>query len=185
MSIKEELKELVERYEADYLRMKEQYYDTYEPYLNGFISALDVVLGDLGLIMESEANREIKFRTWDYKDKRMDRVEITNLSNERKVILNTSKLKGVFGDVVLMKSTRLGDKNGVDIFEGDIIRGSYGSPIVSVIASVVLEDGYFSTVKTPNHLLDQCSLDLFISLMHEIEVIGNIHENPELMDGEE
>lgn len=77
-------------------------------------------------------------------------------------------------DVMIpMLYTGLKDKNGVKIFEGDILLKCYGSSSpVGVVeyhderAAYIFQDGY-------NVLL--------FEVMPFVEVIGNIHENPELL----
>ena len=58
--------------------------------------------------------------------------------------------------------TGLQDSQGVDIYEGDIVTWGEG-----VIESVFFDDGLF---QTESSCLDDCML-----------VVGNIHQNPELL----
>ena len=77
---------------------------------------------------------------------------------------------------VLMQSTGLKDKNGVEIFEGDVLTSNVQpckmvNPIKDGYGVVRFENGMFK--------LGAISLVTFISKM---EVIGNIYENPELLE---
>ena len=76
----------------------------------------------------------------------------------------------------IMQSTGLKDKNGVEIFEGDVLTSNVQpckmvNPIKDGYGVVRFENGMFK--------LGAISLVTFISKM---EVIGNIYENPELLE---
>ena len=73
-------------------------------------------------------------------------------------------------DETVGQFTGLTDKNGVKVFEGDIVRifdGEYFSGVIKYSN----EQGSFT--------VDDTSLHYWIS---DIEVIGNIHDNPELLN---
>lgn len=87
----------------------------------------------------------------------------------------------VNNDIHLMQSTGLKDKNGKEIFEGDIVdykgreavvkwHGSYASFIYRFV------DGLQERVSEWDPLFLAC---------YHFEVIGNIYENPELLEVEE
>jgi len=82
-------------------------------------------------------------------------------------------IKADVNNTVLMRPTPKVDKNGVRIYEGDIIKVARGygvSPhqITSVIYEEVKENGDGSFSPLPANII-------------EMEVMGNIYENPELI----
>ncbi|MBC1631878.1 hypothetical protein HB948_00450 [Listeria welshimeri] len=82
--------------------------------------------------------------------------------------------------------TGLKDKNGKKIFEGDIV--AFSEDDFHVFNSQVeyfSEDGYPAfDIKVPSDYYFDSNVfsEVSMSGLHEIEVIGNMHENPELME---
>ena len=68
---------------------------------------------------------------------------------------------------VLMQSTGLKDKNGAEIYEGDIVSTIHGLCEVRYI-----KDGYYIVKDNKSSLLS----------LQNVRVVGNIYENPELME---
>ena len=105
--------------------------------------------------------REIKFRAWNKEDKKMR--------------YNVEYMFGFSGgfpyyDYILMQYTGIKDKNGVEIYEGDILK------LHSGVGKVEYECGQFWVIP---------QIDMMNNIYHATscgaEVIGNIHENPELL----
>lgn len=84
---------------------------------------------------------------------------------------------------ILMQSTGLKDKNGVEIYEGDVIncRNSFRNPMtgsgslsINRDFKIIFENGEFKAKGFDIRLKNILSYS---------EVIGNIYENPELLEG--
>lgn len=85
-------------------------------------------------------------------------------------------------EVILMQSTGLFDKNGVEIFEGDVaVMDGWRRQVVTFGTQEVEEE--FGSVRIYR------GFNLYLgggypnAVMSEFEVVGNIYENPELMEG--
>lgn len=91
--------------------------------------------------------------------------------------------------VVLMQSTGLEDKNGVDIYEGDIVeikqQGSIDKYIPNnSVNEIVYKDSAFCVKETwgIGGIEWPIIAGLYYKASEEFEVLGNIYENPELLE---
>lgn len=75
-------------------------------------------------------------------------------------------------EVVLMQSTGLKDKNGVEIFEGDIVVIKYSEHGLDYYEKIVFENGTFTAGDE----------DWLYNIKDYCVVCGNIYENPELLE---
>ncbi|WP_169783706.1 YopX family protein, partial [Campylobacter mucosalis] len=131
--------------------------------------------------------REIKFRVRDITDNQMLNVDYMRLDNGN-VLYVTGKTffenDGWFLDngIELMQYTGLKDKNGTEIYEGDIVKFD---PSVQPLGDMP-QDGEVGIIKyVLNSFVvvpqSDCSINYNIDEIGDWVVIGNIYENPELL----
>lgn len=125
-------------------------------------------------------NREIKFRAWHKDLKKMFKIGQITLEkgtwnfepNDRDFIGMSIPSQPSF---VLMQYTGLHDKNGKEIYEGDILKVYYKG--MSGVGYVEYDNDYCEYKIIINTDKDYFSLWKSIDL----EKIGNIYDNPELL----
>ena len=87
----------------------------------------------------------------------------------------------------LMQYTGLHDKNGKEIYEGDIVKitnkNSKVIPIKPLIAQIVWSEEYLAYILITTSVKDAFE-NLGDYIDYDIEVIGNVFENPKLLGGE-
>lgn len=129
-------------------------------------------------------NREIKFRAWNKKEKYMEIVDdLQMFSNDLSIGIPSKDYFLRKDDVELMQYTGLHDKNGKEIYEGDVVycQTKYGK----AKAIIKFIDGKFAAYW--NSALTHPENGHHIAcyeINKRFEVIGNIYDNPELL-GEE
>ncbi len=115
--------------------------------------------------------REIKFRAWDKIEKRMFVPDGIDQSADGAYVIEferplhtLNKIVRFCGSVILMQFTGLKDKNGKEIYEGDMVRHDGRIPLDEEVTF----DGaaFYPVYSAPSQ---------------HWEVIGNIYENPELL----
>lgn len=147
--------------------------------------------------------RDIKFRVWDKEYEKMTYFNDEDYEYKPPFVFILDQVlkkdsnyddyedfeyNDVTDSVEVMQYTGLKDKNGKEIYEGDIIEFSYDMFVGNfdtfvAKGKVVFKEGAFyveifeneRTTKDEAYLLYSINLDT-------IEVIGNIHDNPELLE---
>lgn len=123
--------------------------------------------------------REIKFRAWLKHAKTM-------LPNDRIAVY----LRDVVSDdmVHYMQYTGLTDKNGTEIYEGDIVIFKNHAYLVMIyfngcqFQAYKMRDGELvKSYRYSMSLITKPSKDGFSGVVGQVEVLGNIHENPDLL----
>ena len=105
--------------------------------------------------------RTIKFRAWDTKYNQMvlwDDISKTNIIGS---LINNNNRNISHG--ILMQFTGLLDKNGIEIYDGDILRTKNKK-----VQEVIFMNGFF---QMPEFFIDETD-----------EIIGNIFQHPHLLE---
>lgn len=133
-----------------------------------------------------------KFRAYDKKTKKVRDVLVIDWLNGLVDLSEGNIDYDIENDVILMQSTGLKDKNGVEIFEGDILKiiEVTNEGISEYITDVIWEDCSFvfksEGVDYYDTFLGAFSGDPNTTYpLFELLVIGNVWDNPELLEGTE
>lgn len=150
-------------------------------------------------------SREIKFRAWDKKAKEYFHISVLWNSGTNPECFNFDGWTDNFGNKVRLKDiaieqyTGLKDKNGKKIYEGDIVQfhgnsddlaivkfGEFGVPEIDTEKYVDMAIGFYYEPKgsLSNIAPFNMTVPLNKSYANLGEIIGNIHENPELLEAD-
>lgn len=122
-----------------------------------------------------------KFRAWDTTNKEMFKDTFSITESGQVVVVEQEDVMCppdyVFVDnLVIMQSTGLVDKNGKEIFEGDIVKMAKDVYSEPTHYEVVRHYGGAYRIESKQH---GCELWLRHT---DCEVVGNVYENKELLD---
>ena len=123
----------------------------------------------------------IKFRAWLTESKYMIEHNIIDFNDFlHKTNLDGSINLSYCGDDILMQFTGLHDKNGKEIYEGDWCCAKFMTKNDNkVIQGLIIMDEFMWCIDCTGNLGD----DIFsINRIHDVEVIGNIYEDTELLN---
>jgi len=121
---------------------------------------------------------EIEFRAWDTKVGEMFEVHelylVDNSNTFDKGILDEHNDFHPMDEIILLQFTGLLDKNGKKIFKGHILKIYYEGN----------QRSYLKEVKWLNDAINKGRCDALDNCVYtSCEVVGNIFENPELLEG--
>lgn len=123
----------------------------------------------------------LRFRAWDKVYKRMFEVFSFNENFVHSAIGNDPAY--THNQVILMQCTGLKDKNGKLIFEGDVVTYEWLTPL----GKVWRNDGKYIVEWSAGFglLSNIAEYDVKHGTIRNVKIIGNIYENPELLNKEE
>ena len=127
--------------------------------------------------------REIKFRAWDWVEKQMCTVIVADFQDTQAKLFFRFPKSGTQGIISadLMQYIGAKDKNGVEIYEGDVIRENAGGKYRDYV--VRWSDGKCGFIADTKAL---CKVFPCLNqgTAKYLEVVGNIYESPELVRNE-
>lgn len=142
-------------------------------------------------------NREIKFRVWDNKYKYMNYKVLVGIYGDWEKVKDDKNytacamwiepekvdykcephwthFEPYHKDIHLMQYTGLKDKNGVEVYEGDVVRIIYDN--IEHIYQIIFDKEELD-FKATNGEINYGGNFQYLGCCEEIEVIGNVYEN--------
>lgn len=125
----------------------------------------------------------LRFRAWDKEFKEMVQVDALVLDEQviKATYNNGNGVKDDLKNYVLMQSTGLTDKNGKEIFEGDILSIETDEENVKVEVSWDSKHALF-VFESKKYNEKEALGELFEDNSYPFKIIGNRYEHPELAE---
>ena len=122
-----------------------------------------------------------RFRAWDKELQTM--LDVSLIDFKKRVLVGEHWKFGEtnfmsFDDIKLMQSTGLVDKNGKEIFEGDVLGTKDG--LLNGVVEYRSDLGMFV-----NSLIRYNNFEGLCNVASDREIIGNVYENPDLLEVKE
>lgn len=119
-----------------------------------------------------------KYRAWDKELQTM--LDVSLIDFKKGVLVGEHWEFGEtnfmnFDEIVLMQSTRILDKNSQEIFEGDVLGTKDG--LLNGVVEYRSDLGMWT-----NSLIRYNNFERLCSIAGDREIIGNVYENPELLE---
>ena len=117
-----------------------------------------------------------KFRAWDKTTSKLHVVNGIYCDNKKIHYIDDNRVRFVgFDNVIIMQSTGLKDKNGKEIFEGDILGTKDG--LLNGVVEYRSDLGMWT-----NSLIRYNNFERLCNVANSREIIGNIYEKPEFLE---
>ena len=125
--------------------------------------------------------REIKFRAWDNFFKQMYYFDFENNIEVRSghlwIVHEEGAISSKSPSIKIMQYTELKDKNGTEIYEGDIVKVKDIYSNIEYVGFVDFADASF--------IIKTSYMSAYRWMDYEVEILGNVYENQELLEEEE